>query len=320
MNNLEIRIAFIIPTYNRHKQLDLTLKQLKIIFEKLHNYDYFSHIKPYIYISDNASSDRTNEIIKKYFNKQNTNILYKKRKENLGPILNHLFALHEMKDYEFLSIWGDDDDIEFNFIEEIFYFISRNKKDEVLMQAPILLNKKYNRFSKEILSWYSSFSIPGLTFNSGLIKYWPNSSTLKYPQTLFITEILLNKIDIKLIPKRSFKSRKITVSTYTRLSERGSLDYCFTERISYFMIFISYERNIKKANFLKKKALKIITPEITFMLVDLLNTKRYINAIKSLFFILDNNCFSFGQKFFIINLVLRGFLKKKIFNLFNKKN
>ena len=74
MPSNKILLSICIPTYNREKCLQQCLDS--IVNQKAFN----ANIE--IVISDNASSDNTDELVKKYQEKY-TNISYKKNKENL---------------------------------------------------------------------------------------------------------------------------------------------------------------------------------------------------------------------------------------------
>lgn len=320
MNKVEKKIVFIIPTYNRYKELDKTLTQFGYIFKEISKSPNFSTIKSFLYISDNYSTDKTSSIVKKHQKISNLNILYIKRKSNLGPVENHFLAINEMDKFEILSIWGDDDDIEFEYIKEIFLFAKSGKRHCIAMQAPILKNKKYHLFNKEALLWYSSFSLPGLTFTADLISLWPSTKFLKYPQTLFVIEVLLNNFHNKLIPMNAIKSRINSPDTFMRMKQRGSLDYCFTERISYFNILISYQTEIKKANLLKNEAYSVIIPEISHYIFNLMINSNLKLALRSFLFIAQYNSFNYFQKFKILFYFLKRTLSRfeKNFKLLNK--
>ncbi len=309
MNNVEKNIVFIIPTYNRYKELDKTLTQFEYIIKEISKNPIFSTIKSCLYISDNYSTDKTTSTVIKHQKISNLNIQYIKRKSNLGPVENHFLAINEMDKFEILSIWGDDDDIEFDYIKEIFLFAKSGERHCIAMQAPILKNKKYQKFDKDALLWYSSFSLPGLTFTADLISLWPSTKFLKYPQTLFAVEVLLNNYRTILIPMHAIKPRIDSPTTLTRMYQRGSLDYCFTERISYFNILISYQTEIRKANLLKKDAYNIIIPEISYYIFNLLIDCNSKLALRSYLFITQYNCFNYFQQLKIIYYLLKKILK-----------
>ena len=141
-----------LPTYNRdsllREALNSLLKQTYTNFELI--------------ISDNASTDSTEEICKKYANKD-SRIKYIRQKKNIGPINNFNFVFKEAKGDYFM--WAPDDDLwEPEFIQELMEIHKRNEEvavtfcaydnitfsGEVIKNDPVLFEEgtKLNRYKR----------------------------------------------------------------------------------------------------------------------------------------------------------------------------
>lgn len=108
-----------IPTFNRAKVISETLDAL--INQSYRNIE--------IIISDDASSDETSEICRKYA-KKDKRITFFSQKTNLGLPGNHNFVLNKAKGKYF--VWaGDDDPRDTKFIEKLHKLFLKNK-DTVL--------------------------------------------------------------------------------------------------------------------------------------------------------------------------------------------
>lgn len=110
------RVTFCIPTYNRAEQLRSLLQHL-CSFEK---------ISPEIAISDNASSDSTQEIVSD-FSDRYPNIRYKRQEKLVGPTLNFFAAVHQATS-EYIMFLGDDDSVDERVILQTLGYIEANPK------------------------------------------------------------------------------------------------------------------------------------------------------------------------------------------------
>jgi glycosyltransferase involved in cell wall biosynthesis len=125
MNRL---LGFCIPTYNRRDSLKVTLKSL------------LSQIKSYeipIYISDNASEDGTEDMVKG-IQREYPFIFYKKQEFNKGIDINMLDVV-KMADTKYAWWLGDDDVILDDTVIEVLNLLEQNDKyDLVLLNGKIL--------------------------------------------------------------------------------------------------------------------------------------------------------------------------------------
>lgn len=98
-------ISVLIPTYNRKELLKRAIESVRL-------QDY-KNIE--IYVSDNASTDGTSEIMNEYI-KMDSRIIYNRREENTGPLYNGSEAYSHLKG-KYAIILCDDD----YFISETFF-------------------------------------------------------------------------------------------------------------------------------------------------------------------------------------------------------
>lgn len=148
-------LGICIPTYNRAEVLRQNLKQLESLIEK-----YGVHI----YISDNASTDNTEEVVAEY--RDNSNVHYRKNECNLGGDKN-FEAVLKMCSHQYAWLLGDDDTINSN-IDAVIECLSTKSPD-------ILFLDYFNESTKQIyvdpheifhdlthgFSWMSSLIISG---------------------------------------------------------------------------------------------------------------------------------------------------------------
>ncbi|MHA1491925.1 MAG: glycosyltransferase family 2 protein [Promethearchaeota archaeon] len=109
-----VLLSFCIPTYNRPERIYSLLKQALS----------FQNQEIEIVIGDdNPSSDKTQEVVKKF---KDPRIVYFRNKKNLGMDGNMLRTIHKASG-EFVFIMMDDDDIEMESIPWILRKIKENK-------------------------------------------------------------------------------------------------------------------------------------------------------------------------------------------------
>ncbi len=99
----KISISICIPTYNRIEYLPKTLESIEIAAQKA---DLNDNIE--ICISDNASSDGTDEYIKKYIVDSKIKVTYNRNTENIGADANYLKVI-EIASGEYCWFMGSDD-------------------------------------------------------------------------------------------------------------------------------------------------------------------------------------------------------------------
>ena len=104
------KLGIYIPTYNRKEELETCLKH------------FIPQVKRYgfpIYISDNNSTDGTEELVRK-MKRAYPNIIYKKNDTGLGnTYASNLISVLEMGSTEFVWFFGDDDIVKEGAIKTI---------------------------------------------------------------------------------------------------------------------------------------------------------------------------------------------------------
>ncbi len=120
-NNL---LAICIPTYNRGEKLDAVLGHL------------IKNVKQYnipIYISDNASTDNTEDIVQEH-KKEYKYVFYSRNVTNIGPDQNFENAL-KLSKCKYSWLLGDDDFIIFDNFEKIIYILENEEPNLVIVNS-----------------------------------------------------------------------------------------------------------------------------------------------------------------------------------------
>lgn len=127
-------LTIIIPTYNRCQQVK---ENLNLILPQVLKYQDFVRI----YVSNNASTDGTSEMIKEYLDKYQETVFYYCQEKNITASPNFNHAVYVVNS-EYVYILGDDDivspfflDVFMSFLERFpdvvlfhFNFLQRNQK------------------------------------------------------------------------------------------------------------------------------------------------------------------------------------------------
>lgn len=112
-----IKISFCIPTYNR---CELLSELISSIISQAEDRDDIE-----ICISDNASTDHTNEMISSWREKTHIPIIYKKNSENIGPDKNYLASV-ALASGEYCWLFGSDDVLSDNSLEKMDEYLKTN--------------------------------------------------------------------------------------------------------------------------------------------------------------------------------------------------
>ncbi|ENN95554.1 glycosyl transferase family protein, partial [Methanocaldococcus villosus KIN24-T80] len=137
-------LSICIPTYNRARYLKDALDSIiKQINEN--NKD-----KVEICISDNASEDNTEELIKEYQKKSPIPIIYHRNKKNMGADYNYLKVV-EIANGEYCWLLGSDDIIEDGGIDTVLSEIEKNKDVDIFTFDRYIYSKNLNnKHTKEV--------------------------------------------------------------------------------------------------------------------------------------------------------------------------
>ena len=116
-----IKLTIAIPTYNRARFLEKTLKNIGAEIDKIPG------VIIEILVSNNGSNDKTSEVCED-FQKNYEHFSYNENQENLGYLNNFLKVL-ELAKGEFVWLMGDDDGIAKNGLQTILNAINNSKGD-----------------------------------------------------------------------------------------------------------------------------------------------------------------------------------------------
>lgn len=120
------QLTICIPTYNRSKFIE---NQLKFFYGEIQKNPNLKNLVSFL-VSDNASTDDTSKILKKFHNQfgffeQHTN------KENLG-LVGNIITLLNLSSTEYVWFVSDDDELSEGIIGEILNIIANNNSPEFL--------------------------------------------------------------------------------------------------------------------------------------------------------------------------------------------
>lgn len=114
---MAIKLSFCIPTYNRGAYLGRLIESIAS--------QWTDEVE--IVISDNASTDNTEEVIREYQRKY-PRIIYEKAEMNMGADKNYLRAI-ELANGDYCWLFGSDDYLAEGAIERLLYEIEEKHKD-----------------------------------------------------------------------------------------------------------------------------------------------------------------------------------------------
>jgi abequosyltransferase len=128
-------LSILIPTYNRSTYLK---KNLDLLNKYINQESLHSQIE--IVISNNHSSDETNEIISNFQNEnQSINLKYYLQTENIGLEKNVLYILNEAEG-DYIMYLGDDDFIELNYLIGVINHLKDNQKTHLILPSIVEVN------------------------------------------------------------------------------------------------------------------------------------------------------------------------------------
>ena len=127
-------ITTIIPTRNRAFLLEKTIKSV------LSQSKSKSKPKNKIIICDNASTDLTEELVKKY-QRQFKNIKYYKHRNNIGLYQNFSFGISKVNT-RYFNLISDDDQLTKNFLQDSIKVFNKYKNVDIVIGDTIVINQK----------------------------------------------------------------------------------------------------------------------------------------------------------------------------------
>ncbi len=300
------RLSICIPTYNREKYLE---ELINCIINQVSGEE---KEKVEICVSDNASTDNTEKMLKKY--KGIIDIVYNKNKENIGPDLNYLKSV-EIARGEYCWLMGSDDQIEDDGIKYLLSEIEKVKVGEVSLFLSNRINCDFEMKKKtpdyfmeknclgkifdfnneeDILSYFRNANSIGAVFSylSSIIvnridwlniKYDDSFTGTAYSHVYILLKILFEGKRIKILEKHLPLNRTGNDSFFQNLKQRVYLDFQGYLKLGYsiiknekqrkeFLLILTRER--------KEKMLKRIVRlhGMTFEEINLLKEIGYSNG------------------------------------------
>ena len=140
----EIKLSFCIPTYNRAEFLDQLIASIVNVCDGRDNVE--------ICISDNCSTDSTDQIVNSWRYKTTIPIIFNVNSENIGPDRNYLAAV-ALANGEYSWLFGSDDALcNFDF-DEFLKTIKENNDPEIILcnrvECDFNLNKLADSLQKK---------------------------------------------------------------------------------------------------------------------------------------------------------------------------
>ena len=130
MNNTPL-VSVLIPTYNRKEMLKRALDS--VLQQTYKNIE--------IYVSDNASTDNTIELMHEYSNKDNR-IIYSRREKNMGPMYNGSEAYNHLKGKYAIILCDDDYFLSNTFFENAVKAMEENENIVIVRGVVKCFNEK----------------------------------------------------------------------------------------------------------------------------------------------------------------------------------
>jgi abequosyltransferase len=177
-------ISFCIPTYNRCEYLRSTIESILNEIETSGNID-----RVQICISDNNSTDGTEDMINELKAETKVQIVYSKNKINIGFDKN-ILKVASLSSAKYIWLFGSDDHIIEGSLVKMLDILDKEKSDVYLcnrVQCDINLKPiKYDWASNSLKTRFDS------TFDSDLVEYF-NSCTGLLGVFSFISSLVVNK-------------------------------------------------------------------------------------------------------------------------------
>lgn len=149
-----------LPTYNREKQIG---NLINFLYSEINALSIEERKEIEIFVSDNCSSDKTENIIKKslLYQSKIVDIQYSKNKENLGVVEN-VKKIYTTIQSGYVWLMGDDDKYKTSIVQKVLRECKKNEfsyifinhstfKDGHIIDASVIKNLDVSRTDKELL-------------------------------------------------------------------------------------------------------------------------------------------------------------------------
>lgn len=266
-------VCVVIPTYNRK---DLFTKALESVINQT-----YKNLR--ILVSDNCSTDGTEEICKEYLEKD-SRIEYYRQTTNVGMVNNHNFIFQKVKE-KYFSVLNDDDWFDLNYIEKCVDFIEQHPDytfvtpavklytaNDKLIRTAGTINLSNENMQERLESFLKSFSVSEMAtglFSTKVLKqiYEAEKSYMKYRYAEDITlivkflvagrgmhleDVYLNKREnggtrqLEVTPKDIFDASGITYKNYYKKVARIVSETVLTDGFYGFYINQNEKKKVSK--------------------------------------------------------------------------
>ena len=232
-------LSILIPTYNRASYLDNCLNSIfSQLDEELKN-------KIEIIVSNNASTDNTEEIMKKYSQNMDVDYKYSSNLENLG-FDGNFYKLHNEASSLFCWILGDNEYLEKRSLKKIIEILEKNKDSGVIYISNKIKNKNLEQITSNKFLEKVSYNI---TFISAIIWKKDYQIELEYSE---VKDSLFTQVFFYLNNLSKIEKNLIVYGKYFSSLEVGNGGYKLFEIFSN-----SFNRVLKKYHIDKKVVDKI---------------------------------------------------------------
>lgn len=198
MNN-KFLISIAIPTYNRADSLQRLLSYITLKIENMSDLVQ-------ICISNNCSTDNTEEVVFNFQKKYPNLIKYKKNEKNFGSDRN-VFLVMGMADGNFVWLFGDDDMIVEDGINKVINFINKycnNNTGLIILGHSVCINNNQNQKNKEVIYLNTSENGKGEIYKMNIKNVMGTSSDKSFLSILIINNRFVKKImedEVEIIKK-----------------------------------------------------------------------------------------------------------------------
>lgn len=223
IQEIKPKLSILLPTYNRAKNLNTTLKRLTKAVE------YSGHINDglvTIVIADNCSTDRTKKIGKKW-ERQFSCIRYYRHDKNSGSAEANIFNSLPLLNSEYVWLCGDDDFPQLESINSILNAIARTSASFLLLNADFY--SSYNN-AKSIGNYFRIFGEKNIVEYDAGQHFFQNFGLINVSCAIFCCCFKLQDLDIKFFAK-IYKISPIYSLVVSMLASFYNKKVCFVNKI-----------------------------------------------------------------------------------------
>ena len=270
--------SVIIAAYNSEKWIEESINS--IIKQDL---DFKDNIE--IIVVDDASTDNTQLICKKFIDNYPNNFKYIKNEKNKGPSFSRNIGLSYAKG-EYINFLDSDDTLSKNTLKDVLNFFKKHTQVD-LVSIPIYffesesgehyLNYKFKKTcSVDLLKHPECYQ---LSAPSSFIRR-TSINNIKFPNIItsedvvFINEIMINNPNIGLCNTGRYNYRKRSEKNTIIDNSQSNKKY-FTDRVENYFYYL-IEMSLKKYNYLPQFIQNVIMYDVKWML-DIKNISNILN-------------------------------------------